>query len=54
MLSLRQNNRDVTEPATILPGTKNVTLELTGFGIQSYDLFINDEFYDSIDVDFTK
>ena len=54
VLSLRQNNRDVTEPATILPGTADITLELTGTGVQTYDLYINDEFYDSIDVDFTK
>lgn len=54
VLSLRQGGQDVTEPTTILPGTADITLELTGTGIQTYDLYINDEFYDSIDVDFTK
>ncbi len=54
VLSLRQGNQDVTEPATILPGTADITLELTGTGIQTYDLYINDEFYDSINVDFSK
>jgi len=54
VLSLRQNNQDVTEPATILPGTADITLELTGTGVKTYKLYINDEFYDSIDVDFIK
>ena len=54
VLSLRQDRQDLIEPKTIHPDTKTITLDLTGYGVQSFDLYINDEFYESIDVDFTK
>jgi len=54
ILTVRQGGQNVTEPITVVPGSPNVTLELTGSGVLRFDLYINDEFYDSIDVDFSR
>ena len=54
ILTLMQNGQNVIEPITVSPGEHNVTLELTGRGVQRFDLYINNEFYDSIDVDFSR
>ena len=52
VLRIYQNGREVTEAREIQPGTTSVTVKLTGIGKQTYDLYINDEFYNSQEVNF--
>ena len=40
------------EAQEIQPGTESVTVQLTGVGKQTYDLYINNEFYNSQEVNF--
>ena len=52
VLSILQNGREVVEAQEIQPGTGSVTVKLTGTGKQTYDLYINNEFYNSQEVNF--
>ena len=53
VLGLYKGGNPVLEPTEVVAGTKEITVELTGSGVQSYDLYINDEFYKTEKVDFT-
>ncbi len=53
-LTLYYKGQAVREPSQILPGTTSVSVELTGSGIQIFDVYINGEKYQSIEVDFSK
>ncbi len=43
----------VIQPTVIEPGTNSLTVELKGSGTVTYDLYINDVLYESIEVEFT-
>ena len=53
MLTLYHNGREVVEAREIQPGTPFIVLELTGRGIQMYEIRINNAFYKMHEVDFT-
>ena len=44
--------RQVVEDTIISPGTVKHSVVLSGYGVQSYDLYINNQFYKTIKVDF--
>ena len=44
--------KEVMESKEIAPGTSSVAVKLTGIGKVKYDLYINDEFYNSQEVNF--
>ena len=46
------NGKEVMESREIAAGTDKITVKLTGIGKQTYDLYINDEFYNSQEVNF--
>ena len=52
LLGIYQNSMQVREDSLISPGTTKIDVSLTGSGIQSYDLYINNQFYKTIKVDF--
>ena len=52
VLSIFLNGKEVVEAQEIQPGTESVTVQLTGVGKQTYDLYINNEFYNSQEVNF--
>ncbi len=52
-LSIRLDGNEVIEPMTIESGAPDVTIELSGIGIQIYELYINGELYRSEKVTFT-
>ena len=52
MLSIFHNGKEVADAQEIQPGTDAVTVKLTGVGKQTYDLYINGEFYNSQEVNF--
>ena len=56
ILGLFLNGKPVRESLTIQPGTKTLTVELTGAGVQIYALYMNgepmDEPYGTYEVDF--
>ena len=52
LLGIYQNGMQVREDSLISPGTTKIDVSLTGSGIQSYDLYINNQFYKTIKVDF--
>ena len=54
LLSIMQNGKMVRESIQIVPGTAYFELELTGTGVQSYEVLINGEHYQTIEVDFSK
>ena len=49
-----QDGKLVREAIQIVPGTTYFELELTGTGVQSYEVLINGEHYQTIEVDFSK
>ncbi len=53
-LTLYYKSQAVREPSQVLPGTAYVNVELTGSGVQIFDVYINGEKYQSIEVDFSK
>ena len=53
ILDLLQNGNQVRESQQIMPGTESVSVELTGVGLQRYAVYINNELYRYIEVDFT-
>ena len=52
LLGVYQNNMQVVEDTVISPGTTRHNVTLTGSGVQSYDLYINSQFYKTVKVDF--
>ena len=52
LLSLYQGSTQVIEDTIIKPGKTEIKVVLTGSGTQSYDLYINNQFYKSEKVDF--
>jgi len=52
LLGIYQNNVQVVEDILIHPGIVSHYVTLTGSGVQSYDLYINNQFYKTIKVDF--
>ena len=52
LLGIYQNNMQVVEDTVITPGTMKHSVTLTGSGVQSYDLYINNQFYKTVKVDF--
>ncbi len=51
-LNIYQNGKPVIEDTVIQPDQTEYRIKLTGRGIQTYELFINGEFYDKVEVDF--
>ena len=52
LLGIYQNNMQVVEDTVITPGTTRHSVQLSGYGVQSYDLYINNQFYKTVKVDF--
>ena len=52
LLGLYQNGRQVIEDTIISPDRTHISVVLTGSGVQTYDLYINNQFYKSEKVDF--
>ena len=52
LLGVYQNNMQVVEDVVITPGTTRHSVSLPGSGVQSYDLYINSQFYKTVKVDF--
>jgi len=52
LLGIYQNNVQVVEDILVSPGIVRQYVTLTGSGVQSYDLYINNQFYKTIKVDF--
>ena len=52
LLSLYQGSTQVIEDTIIKPGKTEINVVLTGSGTQSYDLYINNQFYKTEKVDF--
>ena len=52
VLSIFLNGKEVMESREIAAGTDKITVKLPGIGKQTYDLYINDEFYNSQEVNF--
>ncbi len=52
LMSLRLNGSEVRESTQILPGKTSITVDLTGSGVQIYEVYINDEFYRNVEVKF--
>ena len=53
-LQLRYNGEPVTDSTVVGPGTTSIQVQLTGKGVQYYELYINDEYYGTEKVDFTS
>lgn len=53
LLTIMQGNTPLREAMQVAPGTTYVEVELTGMGVQSYDVYIDDEKYQTIEVDFS-
>ena len=54
VVTLYSNGQIVKEATQIMPGTESISFQLTGTGIQTYDLYINDVFYNSYEVNFNE
>lgn len=53
VISLRQNGQRVVDDYVAQPDETVVEVELTGSGVQRYELYVNDKPYSKVDVDFT-
>lgn len=51
-LSIRQNGVKVMNDITVIAGARSITVTMTGTGTQVYDLYINDEFFNTQSVTF--
>ena len=54
LLTIMQDGQLVREAIQIMPGSAYFELELTGTGVSSYEVYIDGEFYQTIEVDFSK
>ena len=52
-LSILQNGTEIVSNVEIAPGSNGYVLALTGSGIQTYDLYINGQFYQTQRVEFS-
>ena len=52
LLGIYQNNVQVVEDILIHPGIVSHYVTLTGSGVQAYDVYINNQFYKTVKVDF--
>ena len=52
-LSILQNGTEIVSNVEIAPGSNGYVLELTGSGVQTYDLYINGQFYQTQRVEFS-
>ena len=52
LFCLYQGGKQVMEDTLVSPDKTTIKVVLTGSGIQSYDIYINNEFYETIKVDF--
>lgn len=52
VLSVFLNGKEVVESQEIQPGTASVSVKLSGSGKMTYDLYINNEYYNSQEVNF--
>ena len=52
LLGLYQNNMQVIEDTIVSPDMRSIDVVLTGYGVQTYDIYINNKFYKSEKVDF--
>ena len=52
LFCLYQNGRQVIEDITVPPEKTQLTVVLTGSGVQSYDVYINNQYYKTEKVDF--
>ena len=53
MLSIHQHGEELLEPTEIAAGTESIQVELTGSGVQYYELYINGTYYKTEKVEFT-
>ena len=51
-LELRQNGVNVLEPYQAQPTESSVAVQLTGSGVQTYELYVNGAFHSKVTVDF--
>ena len=52
LLGIYSNGKQVVEDTIISPDRTSIDVVLTGSGVQTYDLYINNQFYKSVKVDF--
>ena len=52
-LSILQNGTEIVSNVEIAPGSNGYVLALTGSGVQTYDLYINGQFYQTQRVEFS-
>ena len=52
MLGLYQNGKAVIEETEVAAGTANLAVTLSGTGVQYYDIYINNNYYKTLKVDF--
>ena len=52
LLGIYNNGKQVIEDTIISPDRTEIDVVLTGSGVQSYDLYINNQFYKTVKVDF--
>ena len=52
ILSIFLNGKEVIESREIVPGTSSFVCDLTGTGTQTYDIYIDGEYYQSKEVPF--
>ena len=53
LLGLYHNGMQVIEDTIVSPDRTQLSVVLTGTGVQSYDVYINNQFYNTIKVDFS-
>ena len=54
LLGIYSNGKQMVEDTIISPDRTEIDVVLTGSGIQSYDLYINNQFYKTVKVDFNS
>ncbi len=52
-LSLKQGDTEVVSPTEVEPTQTTIEVELQGSGVQYYDLYVNEKYYQTVKVDFT-
>ena len=53
LLSIYQNGKEMMEPTEIEAGTESIMVELTGTGVQYFELYIDGSYYKTEKVEFT-
>ncbi len=53
VVSVFYNGKEVMEAKEVEAGTSSISVQLTGIGKQTYDIYINNEFYNSQEVNFS-